>query len=84
MERERRQAIPHNEREASTQDRGAGRARGVSLMVLEADETVLASDRRLLAEVTGGSDLTFRYMHKRAHEDPLLWPADLVAWALHK
>jgi len=53
-------------------------------MVLEADETVLASDRRLLAEVTGGSDLTFRYMHKRAHEDPLLWPADLVAWALHK
>ena len=59
----------------------AGEA-GVSRWVIERDESVLGADRHLLsaARAADGAD-SFEYVHLPAAQDPVLWAADLAAWA---
>lgn len=60
--------------------------RGVTRLVIERDESLDVHDRRKLREVTlkvGCRDvLTYELL--QAHEDPLLWAADAVAWCWTK
>ncbi|VXC53471.1 hypothetical protein ARTHRO9V_280375 [Arthrobacter sp. 9V] len=61
-------------------------AGGASKLVLESDESLQQSDRRLIAQhlkALGGAD-GFQYMHCKAHEEPLLWVSDAVAWCHQK
>jgi hypothetical protein len=51
---------------------------GVSLIVLERDQTVERKDRRWLFEELNKT--TVRYEHRDRHEDALLWTADAIAW----
>lgn len=52
-------------------------------LVLERDESIEASDRRLIFEISQSEDigkhLSFR--HSAAHHHPLLWVSDAVAWS---
>ena len=52
-------------------------------LVLERDESIEASDRRLIFEISQSEDtskhLSFR--HSVAHHEPLLWVSDAVAWS---
>ncbi len=55
---------------------------GVSRWVIERDQTVQPEDRRTLTEAqTGRPASGFEYVHLPAAQDPLLWAADLAAWA---
>lgn len=59
--------------------------RGVELLVLELDETVVTSDRKLLYRASrdaGCPDL--RYEHRRAAGEPLLALPDAIAWCWAK
>jgi len=61
-------------------------AGGARKLVLESDESLQQSDRRLIAQhlkALGGGD-GFQYMHCKAHEEPLLWVSDAVAWCHQK
>lgn len=49
-------------------------------IVLETDESVVVSDRRVLATSLRGRSEPFRYEHLRPSEEPLLWVSDAVAW----
>jgi hypothetical protein len=54
----------------------------VSRWVIERDQTVQAEDRRTLGSAdTGSGAARFEYVHLPAAQDPLLWAADLAAWA---
>ena len=59
---------------------------GGTKLVLETDESLQLADRRLIAQhlksLPGGEKL--QYMHCRAHEEPLLWVSDAVAWCHQK
>lgn len=51
-------------------------------LVLESDESLEQADRRTIAQrlrLTGGGE-GLQYMHCKAHEEPLLWVSDAVAW----
>jgi hypothetical protein len=55
-------------------------------IVLERDESIERSDRRALyADLTrcGATDRV-TYSHASAHEEPLLWVADAIAWSYAK
>ena len=55
---------------------------GAARLVLERDASIEAADRRILREeLRRVDDTTMRYGHLDAHEEPLLWVADAVAWA---
>lgn len=59
----------------------AGRA-GVSRWVIERDESVLGADRHLLTAARSADGAhAFEYVHLPAAQDPVLWAADLAAWA---
>lgn len=53
-------------------------------LVLDACETMDRRDRRLiyLAARDLGMAATFTYEHLRSFEEPILWAADAVAWAV--
>lgn len=53
---------------------------GAERIVLETDDSVMASDRRILADRLRKVPDPFRYEHLRAKEEPLLWVSDAVAW----
>lgn len=60
--------------------------RGVELLVLEQDDSVLASDRKAVytyVRKAGCSD-TLRYTHRRAQQESLLAIPDAVAWCWAK
>lgn len=61
-------------------------AGGAMKLVLESDESLQHADRRLIAQhlkaLGGGRGL--QYMHCKAHEEPLLWVSDAVAWCYQK
>lgn len=55
---------------------------GAARLVFERDASIEAADRRILREeLRRVDDTTMRYGHLDAHEEPLLWVADAVAWA---
>jgi hypothetical protein len=56
---------------------------GTAMLVIECDDQAVSSDRAIIrarAERAGCLD-TFRYAHKRAHEECLLAIPDAMAWA---
>jgi len=54
----------------------------VSRWVIEREDTSLDADRRALANFTRRTtQAIFEYTHAVGSADPLLWPADLAAWA---
>jgi hypothetical protein len=57
-------------------------ARKDQLLVLERDDSLVASDRRVIFQSTHkfGCDGTLRYEHRRAYEESLLWIPDAIAW----
>jgi len=56
-------------------------ATGADRLVIETDESMLVHDRRVLFNAKAmRADAPFQYAHMRAHEEPLLWVADAVAW----
>lgn len=57
---------------------------GVTRLVLERDDALVAVDRRTLFELTGKHSADLEYRHLRASEDPLLCVADAVAWCYAK
>lgn len=50
-----------------------------SRLVLDLDQSVLAADRRLLAQA-GLSRKEVEYQHLPSSQDPMLWIADALAW----
>ena len=55
---------------------------GVSRIVLEQDDSVIAFDRQVLAlELASRDNKSVTYRHERAASEPLLWIADAVAWS---
>jgi hypothetical protein len=54
--------------------------RGVKELVIETDEGFLESDRKALAEILG-SKPEMRYRHELPNAEPMLWLADVYAWA---
>jgi hypothetical protein len=61
---------------------------GASRIVIERDDTNVKHDVRTIREVfdSVNSDVDHAptYVHLRAHEEPLLWIPDLVAWAYRR
>jgi hypothetical protein len=59
---------------------------GVTRLVLETDSSVLTHDRRVLSAAvrTAGASDRLRYVHLPAHQEPLLWIPDAVAWCWTK
>jgi hypothetical protein len=59
---------------------------GVSMLVLEQDDSVLDVDKRLLYRRVRelGCEDTLVYRHHRAHEEPLLALPDAIAWCWHR
>lgn len=58
---------------------------GGSHMILERDASIEAADRRIIAarlRQRGSHEL--RYQHADAHEHPLLWVSDMIAWCCYK
>ena len=60
-------------------------ANSAQRLVLDQDDSLAASDRRLIAghlRCSGYSDLV--YLHQKSREEPLLWVGDAVAWCHQK
>jgi len=59
---------------------------GAELLVIEQDDQAVASDKKIIKEriERAGCQDTFRYQHRRAHEECLLAIPDAVAWAWPK
>ncbi|MGN2642498.1 hypothetical protein ACTD5D_41255 [Nocardia takedensis] len=55
-------------------------------LIIEQDDSLVASDRRILFEAVRKHEVaeTLRYHHKRPHEEELLWVSDAVAWCWAK
>jgi len=61
-------------------------AMGAALLVLEQDDSIVASDKQIIIErldKAGSRDL-LRYEHLRAHAEPLLSVPDALVWAWAK
>jgi hypothetical protein len=55
--------------------------RGDALLVLEQDDTLIASDRRLIYRASRDADcVDLRYEHRRAAAEQLLALPDAIAW----
>ena len=52
-------------------------------LVLEQNDSVCDSDRRVLREALG-SGWSGTYDHLRAHQEPLLWLPDAISWCWNK
>lgn len=58
-------------------DHGAG-----ARLVIETDDSMLQHDRRALFDARAKAGSKIEYLHQRAHEEPLLWIPDALAWCL--
>ncbi len=55
---------------------------GVSRWIIELDESVQKADNRALSRFSRSTGLPdFEYAHLAGTDDPVLWAADLAAWA---
>lgn len=74
-------------REACLQDLVALAARdGHERIVLERDESIEHADKKVLYAAVHAHGLrdTMTYAHETAHQEPLLWIADAIAWSYTK
>jgi|SRR5882757_4393508 len=55
---------------------------GAHRIVIERDDSLIVHDRRALFDTVKatGHESSLRYDHLRAHEEPLLWLPDAIAW----
>lgn len=49
-------------------------------LVIERDESLVQSDKRIIAGILMSQDSVLDYQHVGPHEHPLLWVSDAVAW----
>jgi len=56
----------------------------VDHLYLEKDDSSFDSDKRVLARTFAGYEHRPRYAFPKAHEEPLLWISDAVAWCYQK
>ena len=52
-------------------------------LVIERDETLVQSDKRIIAGILLSEGSTLDYQHVGPHEHPLLWVSDAVAWSFY-
>lgn len=53
-------------------------------LYLDKDDSSFDKDKRVLARTFAGDQHRLRYAFERAHEEPLLWVSDAVAWCFQK
>ena len=53
-------------------------------LYLEKDDSSFETDKRVLARTFAGYQYHPRYVFPKAHEEPLLWVSDAVAWCYQK
>ncbi|MFI7579349.1 hypothetical protein ACH9DO_04570 [Kocuria sp. M1N1S27] len=56
----------------------------VEHLYLEKDDSSFDNDKRVLARTFAGYEHRPRYAFPKAHEEPLLWVSDAVAWCYQK
>ncbi|MFW6188066.1 MAG: hypothetical protein ACOC84_08755 [Actinomycetota bacterium] len=56
----------------------------VDHLYLEKDDSSFETDKRVLARTFAGYQYHPRYVFPKAHEEPLLWVSDAVAWCYQK
>jgi hypothetical protein len=59
-------------------------ASGVARLVLEQDDSLVTSDRRLIARCLAGCSSRPDYLHARSRGEPLLWVSDAAAWCWYR
>ena len=61
-------------------------AEGVTEIVIEVDESFVQADNQILARVirSGNPNRVTRYRHESPAVEPMLWAADIRAWAYAK
>ncbi len=60
-------------------------AAGATKLVLKSDESLEQAERRIIAQHLKAHDGEgLQYMHRKPHEEPLLWVSDAVAWCNQK
>ena len=52
-------------------------------LVIERDETLVQSDKRIIAGILMSEGSSLDYRHVGAYEHPLLWVSDAVAWSFY-
>jgi hypothetical protein len=52
-------------------------------LVIERDESLVQSDKRVIAGILMSEDSTLDYRHVGPYEHPLLWVSDAVAWCFY-
>lgn len=58
---------------------------GGTRLVIERDESLVQADRAALFQSVRAHGVPeLRYEHPRAHEEPMLWVSDAVAWCYGK
>ncbi len=50
-------------------------------LVIERDESLVQSDKKVIAGILMAEDSVLEYQHVGPHEHPLLWVSDAVAWS---
>ena len=56
------------------------RRREILSLVIERDESLVQSDKRVIAGILMSENSKLNYQHVGPHEHPLLWVSDAVAW----
>lgn len=59
-------------------------ASGADHLCVEKDESSYAHDKKIIGQALQSSENRPRYDFPRAHEEPLLWVSDAVAWCYQK
>jgi len=59
-------------------------AAGGARPVLERDDSIIVHDRRAIRAARARAADLVRFDHMRATDEPLLWPADAIAWAWYR
>lgn len=57
---------------------------GHERIVLERDESIERADKRILYDAVHQLRAAVSYTHETAHQEPLLWVADAIAWSYAK
>ena len=57
-------------------------ANSVRRLILEQDDSLVQSDRRVLFRATRAAAYDLEYVHARPASEPLLWIPDAIAWSV--
>lgn len=59
-------------------------ASGAARLILEQDDSLVAPDRRLIAQQLLAGAARLDYLHMRSRGEPLLWVSDAAAWCWYR